>query len=125
MIQSWRNGAAGAAVLAMLTACGGTDESVALLTGGSPDRGKASLGAFGCSACHSIPGVPGAAGQVGPPLGGIAGRAYLGGVVPNTPENMVRWIMDPPALAPRTAMPVLGVSPAVARDMAAYLYTLR
>jgi cytochrome c len=69
--------------------------------------------------------VPGADGLVGPPLAGIASRAYIGGVAPNTPENMVRWLMDPPALAPRTAMPNLGVAPSDARDMAAYLYTLR
>jgi cytochrome c len=100
-------------------------EDVSTLTGGDAERGKAALRAYGCTACHTIPGVPGANGLVGPPLGGIASRAYIGGVAPNTPDNMVRWLMDPPALAPRTAMPNLGVGTSDARDMAAYLYTLR
>jgi hypothetical protein len=38
---------------------------------------------------------------------------------------MVRWIENPKAVDSLTAMPVLGVSPADARDIAAYLYTLR
>src|SRR5687768_1587530 len=111
-------------VLGLLGGCA-AGEDVSPLTGGDPDRGKAALRAYGCTACHTIPRVPGANGLVGPPLGGIASRAYIGGVAPNTPDNMVRWLMDPPALAPRTAMPNLGVGPADARDMTAYLYTLR
>ena len=118
-------GRTAAAALLLLAGCAGRDESVAMLAGGSPERGKAALAAFGCSSCHTIPGVHGPNGLVGPPLGGIASRSYIGGVVPNTPDNMVRWIMDPPALAPRTAMPNLGVGTGDARDMATYLYTLR
>jgi cytochrome c len=46
-------------------------------------------------------------------------------VLPNTPENMFRWLQNPPAVDPLTAMPNLGVTEADARDMAGYLYTLR
>ena len=80
---------------------------------------------YGCASCHTIPGVPGANGLVGPPLSGVARRVYLGGVLPNTPENMVRWIQAPQEIAPATAMPDMGLSERVARDMASYLYTLR
>jgi cytochrome c1 len=62
---------------------------------------------------------------VGPPLAGVGGRAYIGGVLTNTPEHMVRWIVDPQAVDSLTAMPLLGVSAPEARDIAAYLYTLR
>ena len=61
---------------------------------------------------------------MGPPLARIAGRVYLGGVVPNTPENMAAFIRAPRTADPRTAMPDLGVTEAHARDMVAYLYTL-
>jgi cytochrome c1 len=40
----------------------------------------------------------------------------------NTPENLVRWIVDPRAVNPHTAMPVTGISAAEARDVVAYLY---
>jgi hypothetical protein len=45
--------------------------------------------------------------------------------MPNTPENMVRWIMDPPAVDSLTAMPALGISDTLARDIAEYLYRIR
>ena len=45
--------------------------------------------------------------------------------MPNTPQNLVRWIRDPHEIEPRTAMPNLGLSDPEARDVAAYLYTLR
>lgn len=95
------------------------------VAGGDPTRGSNALRAYGCGACHVIPGVVGAQGQVGPPLTQWALRAYIAGNLPNIPPNLVRWIRDPQAIEPGTAMPSLGVSEAEARDMAAYLYTLR
>ena len=95
------------------------------LTGGEPGRGPALMRTYGCAQCHTIPGVPGANGLVGPPLAGVAGRVYLAGVVTNTPDNMVRWIMDPKAIDAKTAMPNTGVTEEQARHIAAYLYTLR
>jgi cytochrome c2 len=100
------------------------DRAVAL-TGGDPERGRALLPHYGCGGCHTIPGVARAEGMVGPPLAGVANRVYLGGVVTNTPENMIAWIVDPRAIDPQTAMPVTGISAEDARDVAAYLYTLR
>lgn len=92
---------------------------------GDPERGRAAIAAAGCGACHAISGVPGADGDVGPPLAGLARRAIIGGVLSNTPENMTAWLEDPPAYAPRTTMPNLGLSPSSARDIAAYLYSLK
>ena len=94
-------------------------------TGGNPKRGKVTIRLYGCGACHTIPGVPGANGRVGPPLNRVARRAYLGGVLSNTPTTMIRWIQNPQEVDPRTAMPAMGVTERDARDIAAYLYTLR
>jgi cytochrome c1 len=55
----------------------------------------------------------------------FARRAYIAGQLANQPDNLIRWLQDPQAVEPGTAMPKLGVVPQVARDMAAYLYTLR
>jgi hypothetical protein len=38
---------------------------------------------------------------------------------------MIRWLRDPQEVNPRSAMPDLGVSERDARDIAAYLYTLK
>jgi cytochrome c len=93
--------------------------------GGDAERGKALIGRYGCVACHAVPGIVHHGSNVGPPLDKMAKRAYVGGVLPNTPEDLVRWLRDPPAVDPRTAMPNLGISEAEARDIAAYLYTLK
>jgi cytochrome c len=92
---------------------------------GDAERGRLLLRQFGCGGCHRIPGVADAQGNVGPPLEGVARRVYLAGVLPNSPAGMARWIRTPKAVDPQTAMPELGVSEAHARDMVAYLYTLR
>jgi hypothetical protein len=48
----------------------------------------------------------------------------IAGRFPNTPENLIAWIMHPQALDPGNIMPDMGVPEAVARDMAAYLFGL-
>lgn len=87
-------------------------------------RGKQLISDYGCVACHSVPGVKGPASAVGPPLTHVALRGYLGGVLPNTPDNLARWLLDPPAIDPRTAMPNVGLTTDQARDVAAYLLSL-
>lgn len=113
-------------LLLVLTACRPQDDHTARrLTGGDPSRGREAIRAYGCGACHTVPGVRGATGMVGPPLTAIADRVYLAGQLPNTPDNMKRWIREPQNVESGTAMPNLNVSENDARDMAAYLYTLR
>ena len=92
---------------------------------GNAENGRLLLRQYGCGGCHRIPGVEAARGNVGPSLEGIARRVYLAGRLPNTPENMVRWIVEPKAIHPGTAMPDLSVSEAQAHDMVAHLYRLR
>jgi len=96
----------------------------ALLTGGDPDRGRQAIRSYGCGSCHTIHGVPGADGLVGPPLDGVGARAYVAGVLTNTPANLVRWIRQPREVDPLTAMPDVGVTVPDARDIAAFLYTV-
>ena len=91
---------------------------------GNVEAGRRALGQYLCATCHQIPGVTGANNHVGPPLDGIAGRRYIGGIIANNPENMVRWLIDPQQFDPLSAMPALGVTARDARDIAAFLYTL-
>ena len=95
------------------------------MTGGDPDKGKATIYNLGCGACHTIPGIPGAYAAIGPPLTQMGNRNYIAGVIKNTPDNLTAWIQNPPAIDSKTAMPHLRVSESDARDIAAYIYTLR
>lgn len=104
---------------------GGHERPRRQVPGGDPARGEQAIVLYGCGACHTVPGVDGARGRVAAPLTAFAERAFVAGVLPNRPEELIRWIQDPPAVNPRTAMPNLGVSEQDARHIAAYLYTLR
>jgi cytochrome c len=99
--------------------------SVSQMPGGDPTRGRDAIVALGCGSCHVIPGVEGARGEVGPALDGWAGRSMIAGRVPNTGGNLIQWLLSPDSVDPGTDMPNLGLSPQQAKDVAAYLYTLR
>ena len=91
---------------------------------GDPQAGRHAIEQYLCVTCHRIPGVSGADGTVGPPLERIATRSYLGGVLRNTPDNMIRWLRNPQAIDPLSAMPDLRIKEKDLHDIAAYLYTL-
>ncbi len=95
------------------------------VVGGDARRGVQLIKTLGCAACHTVPGVAGAHGNVGPPLTRFGDRVFIAGMLPNTPPNLVRWIRDPQGVIPGNAMPNMRVTEAEARDIAAYLYTLR
>jgi cytochrome c2 len=105
--------------------CTPHDSDARYLTGGDIQRGRIAIRQYGCQTCHVIPGVTGADALVGPPLNGIASRLYLAGILQNSPEHMIAWLRNPQVIDPLSAMPTLGVTERDARDIAAYLYTLR
>jgi len=98
------------------------EEVAKALTGGEPRRAPELITRYGCGGCHTIPGVPGADGKMAGPLTDMRARVYVGGVVRNTADDLIAWIVDPRSLSPRTAMPATGITEQEARDVAAYLY---
>jgi cytochrome c1 len=114
-----------AAPAVLLCACAQPPKAPANLGPGDPERGAVLMVREACGACHVIPGIQEAQGEVGPPLTGMARRTIIAGVLPNTPANMARWIRDPQSVVPGNAMPDVGLSEQQARDVAAYLATLR
>jgi len=66
-----------------------------------------------CSACHS---VGGRGGNVGPALDGVATRLDA--------EYIDRWLADPQAVKPGTAMPNLGIPDDTRAELVAWLTTL-
>lgn len=96
--------------------------SAIALTKGNPNRAAVIFRRYGCSGCHTIPGIDGADGKVGGDLSGLRERVYIAGVLNNSADNLVGWIVAPQSYSPKTAMPTTGISEKEARDLAAYLY---
>jgi mono/diheme cytochrome c family protein len=86
------------------------------------EPGPTLLRQYACHACHVIEGVVGPDSHSGPPLRDWPRRAYIAGVLPNTPANLERWIREPKAVSPGTTMPDLDVPAEHARAMARYLF---
>jgi cytochrome c oxidase subunit 2 len=77
-----------------------------------------------CVGCHTIKGV--SSGGVGPDLTHFGSRKTLGAnLMPNTPENVARWIENPAHMKPGARMPDLGIRGEQAKALAAYLLSLK
>jgi mono/diheme cytochrome c family protein/cytochrome c551/c552 len=87
----------------------------------SIEEAQVTLRQYACDTCHIIPDMVGPLTHVGPSLENWHRRKLIAGVLPNTRENLVRWIRDPQAVSPHTLMPDLDVSEAHAHTMARYL----
>lgn len=97
--------------------------------GANADAGKALVTSKGCIACHTIAGVPGAVGTIGPALSdmGDPGKhpKIAGGVLDNNVDNLKKWLKDPPAVKPGTAMPNLNLSQTEIDNLVAFMQTLK
>lgn len=94
-------------------------------TGGNPTTGQATVQRLGCGACHQMGAVAGTNGQVGPALDDLSSRAEFAGKVAGEPKPLIAWIQHPQSISPGVGMPDIPMSDQDARDIAAYLYTLR
>jgi cytochrome c oxidase subunit II len=87
--------------------------------------GRALFQAKLCFICHAVRGTP-AAGKVGPDLTHLMSRDTIGsGSVPNTLENLRKWIRDPGTFKPGSLMPPQNLTDQELDQIAAYLETLR
>jgi cytochrome c len=114
-----------AALAVLASGCTDHRTKVAAHAIGDADHGGKLAEAYGCGSCHEIPGVSGANGRVGPPLIHMGERTLIAGLLPNTPANMVVWLRTPQSIVPGNGMPNTAMSERDAKDVAAYLYTLR
>ena len=80
----------------------------------------------GCDACHAIAGTA-ADGTIGPSLTAFGVRGSVGaGTLPNTVEDLARFIRHPGEIKPGSRMPSFGMLPeGDAERIAAYLKGLR
>jgi cytochrome c2 len=115
--------ASGLAFIGLLSACHGQTDVAR--SAGSAQLGAITIGRQACGSCHVIPGIEGADGRVGPPLAHFASQQIIAGTLPNSPDNLKRFLKAPRAVVPNGAMPDLGLSDDQIRDIAAYLYELK
>jgi cytochrome c oxidase subunit 2 len=96
------------------------------------------LQARGCIACHTVTGINAApdaksadlldekTGRIGPNLTHVGGRTTIaGGTLENTPQEMTRWLKDPPGVKPGSKMPNLNLSDEDIATLVSYLESLK
>jgi cytochrome c oxidase subunit 2 len=99
----------------------------AVVEPGNAERGMQAFMNGACIACHSIEGTK-AQGKVAPrPLTNFATYPTIAQVdgLTNDAENLAKWLQDPQALKPGTAMPNLNLKAQEIADLVAYLETLK
>jgi len=79
---------------------------------------------YKCSDCHAVTGATTNVSR-GPSLAHLARRRFLGGELPNTPENIGRWITNPQSIKPGNHMPDQRVSASDLEAVTAYLAALQ
>jgi len=89
-------------------------------------QGRALFESAGCGACHAVRGTQ-ANGVVGPDLSRIGGRRQLAAAtLPNTPENLARFIADGQSVKPGNLMPEFKIfSDEELRALSTYLTSLK
>jgi len=88
-------------------------------------QGKELFTSLACAGCHTVKGLTG--GKVGPDLTDIARTTNprtIAGVLPVNLANLEKWITNPKAVKPSTAMPNLGLDAATVDAIAKFLMTL-
>lgn len=91
----------------------------------SVERGRRAMYQHACLGCHEVPGLTQSPVHIGPSLDGMARRQRIAGVLDNTPDNMAQWLLHTQRIKPNSAMPTMDMTEPTARDMAAFLESLR
>jgi cytochrome c oxidase subunit 2 len=87
--------------------------------------GRSAFLAQSCINCHRVRGTA-AQGTYAPDLTHLMSRQTLAsGMIPNTPENLRRWVADPQPIKPGCLMPAFGLVDRERDDIVRYLLTLR
>ena len=90
----------------------------------STEEGRSVFLRNACINCHAIAGTV-ATGRFGPDLTHLAGRDTIAsGAVPNTPENLRKWIDNPDQMKPGCLMPPMHLNDPDLNAVTAYLITL-
>jgi cytochrome c oxidase subunit 2 len=87
-------------------------------------QGKTLFTQMPCVGCHAIRGLSG--GAIGPDLTHFGSRRTLASaLLPNSADNLERWLVNPQEVKPGALMPNLGLSRDQAKALTAYLLALQ
>lgn len=114
-----------AAALMLMAGCKPPPDERHQMPEASAARGRETIARAGCTSCHTVPGIRWPQGQVGPSLHGFAASNLISGRLPNRPDILAAYVANAPAVLPGTTMPAMPINREEARDVAAYLYTLK
>ena len=88
-------------------------------------RGRQIIQSGPCAMCHTVRGTA-AGSRAGPDLTHVATRSTLAaGTLPNTRDNMLRWISDPQGVKPGNRMPPIRLSTDDLQAVVAFLQELK
>lgn len=108
-----------------LTACDGPPDRTPTLGDANAAKGRQLVADKGCVACHTFPDVKWPRGGLGPSLWDFGRQGLIAGRLPNQPGVLMQFVRNAPALVPGTAMPAISMTDEEARDVTAYLFTLK
>jgi cytochrome c oxidase subunit 2 len=93
--------------------------------GAAAEKGRLFFFTQTCANCHAIKGTTAIA-NAAPDLTHLASRTELGaGIIPNTPQNLARWLRDPQAIKPRCQMPNFTLNDEQLTQVVAYMEGLQ
>jgi cytochrome c1 len=110
------------ACLAAVAACKQPPEARQVPDAEAMQRGLVAIERVGCGSCHEIPGIDWPQGRTGPSLVGFDDAGPIAGALPNTPDNLAKFVRNAPAAKPGSTMPAMPLSEEESRAVAAYLY---
>ncbi len=91
----------------------------------SAEKGRSIFIERACVGCHTIQGIPEAQGKVGPELTHQASNSLIVDVLPNTEENLKKYLKDPAAVKPGALMPNQYLLDSEIEALVAFLRTLK
>ncbi len=95
------------------------------LATGDAENGKALFISKACTGCHTIQGIPEAQGKVGLELTHQASNSLIVDVLPNTEDNLKKYLKDPTAVKPGALMPNQYLTDIEVEALVAFLRTLK
>jgi cytochrome c2 len=108
-----------------IVACDGPPDRTSTLGDADSTKGRQLVASKGCVACHTFPDVEWPRGGLGPSLQNFGRQGLIAGRLPNQPGVLMEFVRNAPMLVTGTAMPTILMTDQEARDVTAYLLTLK
>jgi cytochrome c oxidase subunit II len=101
------------------------DEAKPLPASAQQDPGFQAFAQNDCGSCHTLRGTT-ARGNIGPDLTHLMSRKTIGALtIPNTPDHLRTWVLDPQKFKPGNRMPELNIPAGQFTQLMAFLRSLR